>query len=111
MPGFNPLRNTIFETPMLFAEAPVINRNITAVKEKYKRAAAPVLKVSAVIITYNEEQIIRKTLSQLHWCDEIIIVDSYSTDNTISICKEFGCKIYSRHFDGYGSQKQFAVSR
>jgi len=69
------------------------------------------LKVSAVIITYNEEKIIRKTLSQLYWCDEIVVVDSYSTDNTVAICREFGCDVYSRTFDGYGSQKQFAISR
>jgi glycosyltransferase involved in cell wall biosynthesis len=69
------------------------------------------LKITAVIITYNEEKIIRKTLSQLYWCDEIVIVDSYSTDNTVAICREFGCDVYSRTFDGYGSQKQFAIAR
>jgi glycosyltransferase involved in cell wall biosynthesis len=68
-------------------------------------------KVSAVLIAFNEEKIIRKTLSQLYWCDEIIVVDSYSTDNTVSICREFGCKIYFREFNGYGAQKRYAVSR
>lgn len=69
------------------------------------------LKVTAVIITYNEEKIIRKTLSKLAWCDEIVIVDSYSTDNTVAICREHGCDVYSRTFDGYGTQKQFAIAR
>jgi glycosyltransferase involved in cell wall biosynthesis len=69
------------------------------------------LKISAVIITWNEEKIIRKTLSRLSWCDEIIIVDSHSTDKTVAICKEFGCDVYTRTFDGYGSQKQFAIAR
>jgi glycosyltransferase involved in cell wall biosynthesis len=69
------------------------------------------VKVSAVIITFNEEKIIRKTLSKLYWCDEIIIVDSHSTDNTVSICQEFGCKVFLRSFDGYGAQKRFAVSK
>lgn len=69
------------------------------------------LPVSAVIITYNEAHNIRRTLSQLLWCQEIIVVDSYSTDATIEICKEFGCTVYQRAFDGYGSQKRFAVSR
>lgn len=68
-------------------------------------------RVSAVIITYNEELKIRKTLSQLDWCDEIVIVDSHSTDKTVAICKEFGCKVYSRVFDGFGSQKRFAVAK
>ena len=69
------------------------------------------LKVSAVIITFNEERNIEETLSKLCWCNEIVIVDSYSTDNTVDICRQYGCKIFSRHFDGYGAQKQFAVSK
>lgn len=92
---------------MSFSGAPAI----FAVNRQREATALPALKVSAVIITYNEEQIIEKTLSQLHWCDEIIVVDSYSTDNTIRICEAYGCKIFSRHFDGYGPQKQFAISR
>lgn len=68
-------------------------------------------KVSAVIITYNEEQNIRRTLSRLHWCDEIVILDSYSSDKTVDICREFGCKIFYRSFDGYGTQKTEAVAR
>ena len=68
-------------------------------------------KVSAVIITYNEARNIRRTLSQLYWCDEIVIVDSFSTDNTLDICKEFGCKIFFNAFEGYGVQKILAVSK
>lgn len=67
-------------------------------------------KVSAVIITYNEENNIRRTLRQLHWCDEIIVVDSHSTDGTVAICREFNATVYFREFDGYGLQKRFAVS-
>lgn len=91
---------------MMIAEAPAIHRTLFPVPKTH----VPGLKVSAVIITYNEEHIIRKTLSKLFWCDEIIIVDSYSTDNTVAICKQLGCTVYSRQFDGYGSQKRFAVS-
>lgn len=92
---------------MMFAEAPVKSRKITHVRQTAQQG----LRVSAVIITYNEERIIQKTLDKLHWCDEIVIVDSHSTDNTVSICRQYGCQVYFRHFDGYGSQKQFAVSK
>lgn len=74
-------------------------------------AAPTAFKVSAVIITYNEARNIEETLSKLYWCNEIVIVDSYSTDNTVDICRQYGCKIFFRHFDGYGPQKQFAVSK
>ncbi|QEC44426.1 glycosyltransferase family 2 protein [Pseudobacter ginsenosidimutans] len=67
--------------------------------------------VSAVIITYNEEANIRRTLQKLHWCDEIVIVDSYSTDKTVAICREFNCTIFFKEFEGYGVQKRFAVSK
>lgn len=66
--------------------------------------------LSTVIITCNEEHNLGRSLPKLTWCDEIIVVDSGSTDNTISICEKFGCKIYHRKFDGYGKQKQYAVS-
>ena len=68
------------------------------------------LPVSAVIITHNESRNLRRTLSRLYWCDEILSLDSHSTDDTIAICQEFGCKVFFRAFDGYGTQKRFAVA-
>jgi glycosyltransferase involved in cell wall biosynthesis len=68
-------------------------------------------KVSAVIITYNEEAIISKTLSRLDWCDEIVIIDSGSTDKTLTMCQEYGCSIFSRAFNGFGEQKTFGISK
>ncbi|HEY6898993.1 MAG TPA: glycosyltransferase family 2 protein [Puia sp.] len=68
------------------------------------------LPVSAVIITHNESRNIRRTLSRLQWCDEILILDSFSTDDTVTICRELGCQVYFRTFDGYGTQKRHAVS-
>lgn len=70
-----------------------------------------VVKVSAVIITYNEAKNIRRTLAQLDWCDEIVVVDSFSTDDTVAICREFNCTIYLKKFEGQGTQRQYAVSR
>jgi glycosyltransferase involved in cell wall biosynthesis len=68
-------------------------------------------KISAVIITKNEETSIGRTLSSLDFCDEIVAVDSGSTDATVSICEHHGCRLFSRPFDGYGPQKRFAVSQ
>jgi glycosyltransferase involved in cell wall biosynthesis len=69
------------------------------------------VKLSAVIITFNEERRIAATLAALDFCDEIVIVDSGSTDATVSICRRFNCRIFTRAFVGYGAQKEFAVSK
>ncbi|WP_315817159.1 glycosyltransferase family 2 protein [Paraflavitalea speifideaquila] len=96
---------------MSYAQLSPVAGTIPGAVVQFKPVLPTELKISAVIITYNEEKIIRKTLQKLSWCDEIVIVDSYSTDNTVAICQEFGCDVYSRTFDGYGSQKQYAIAR
>jgi len=68
--------------------------------------------ISAVIITKNEEDKIRLCLDSLKsFAAEIVVVDSGSTDHTAGISSEFGCRVFHREFDGYGSQKQFAVDQ
>lgn len=68
--------------------------------------------LSVAIITYNEERIIEKTLSAIHnWVDEIVVVDSFSTDNTINILEMFSIKFYQEKWQGYAKQKNLAISR
>ena len=67
--------------------------------------------ISAALITFNEENNIAHTLEKLTWCDEIVVVDSNSTDKTKEICTSFGAKVYSKEFNGYGEQKQFLVEK
>jgi glycosyltransferase involved in cell wall biosynthesis len=67
--------------------------------------------VSAVIITYNEAKNLARTISQLTWCDEIVVVDSFSTDGTDRMARELGCKVIQRAFESYGEQKSFAISK
>jgi glycosyltransferase involved in cell wall biosynthesis len=68
------------------------------------------VKLSACIICRNEESNIHRCLTSLTFCDEIVIVDSGSTDKTISICKEFTDKIFFQDWLGYGKQRQKAQS-
>jgi glycosyltransferase involved in cell wall biosynthesis len=68
-------------------------------------------KISVFIITFNEEKIIGKCLEKLSSFDEIIVVDSGSTDNTVAICESFGAKVIYRKFDNFGLQKQFALNQ
>ena len=68
------------------------------------------IKISCVIITYNEEENLSDCLNSINWCDEIIIVDSGSSDKTVEIAEKFGAKVFKKDFAGYGEQKQYAVS-
>ena len=68
--------------------------------------------ISAVIITYNEERIIARSIDSLKSVvDEVIIVDSFSTDRTIEICKEKGAVVFQNKFEGYKTQKHFAATK
>jgi glycosyltransferase involved in cell wall biosynthesis len=66
--------------------------------------------LSVTIITKNEAANIRRCLESVRWVDEIIIVDSGSTDNTLAICREYTDKIFSTDWSGYGIQKNRALS-
>ena len=57
------------------------------------------LKLSVFIIAFNEERILEDCLKKLYWVDEIIVVDSGSTDNTVTICEKYNAKVYYRKFD------------
>ncbi len=62
-------------------------------------------KVSACVTTLNEERNIRRCLRSLAWCDEIIVVDSFSTDRTVEVSREFTDRVYTHEWLGYIGQK------
>jgi glycosyltransferase involved in cell wall biosynthesis len=64
--------------------------------------------LSACIITLNEADRIGRCLAALEFCDEIIVVDSHSTDGTLEIAARHGARVIERDWPGYRSQKQFA---
>lgn len=66
--------------------------------------------VSAVIITKNESANIERVCKSLQWCDEILVVDSGSSDDTVAKAEALGARVLVREFDGYGTQKAYAVS-
>lgn len=70
------------------------------------------VKLSVVIITYNEEKNIGRCLDSLKdVADEIIVVDSHSTDRTREICLEYGCRVVEKAFKGHIQQKNFALTQ
>ncbi|MDR1006007.1 MAG: glycosyltransferase family 2 protein [Bacteroidales bacterium] len=69
------------------------------------------MQLSAVIITFNEERNIERCLLSLQGiADEIIVVDSLSTDKTEAICRKFDVKFYKQEWLGYSAQKNYANS-
>lgn len=70
------------------------------------RVAAP---LSACIITLNEADRIEACLRSLAWCDEIVVVDSHSTDATRSTAAVHGARVVERDWPGHAAQKEFAI--
>ncbi len=67
--------------------------------------------ISCFIICFNEEASIRRCLESVKWCDEIVIVDSFSTDHTLEVCREYTSRIIQRPWPGYVEQKRFALTQ
>ena len=70
------------------------------------------MKLSVTIITLNEEDNIKRCLDSIkEIANEIIVVDSGSTDKTVEIAKKYGIKVYERKFDNYSNQKNYAAEK
>jgi len=68
-------------------------------------------RVSVIVITRNEERNIRDCLSSARWADEVIVVDSGSSDGTVAAAREFSDKVFERPWEGFGASKNFALSQ
>ena len=68
-------------------------------------------KISVTIITHNEEENIEDCLKSVRWADEIVVVDSYSTDKTVEICKKYKVKTVKNKWLGYSNQKNLAIDK
>ena len=67
--------------------------------------------LSVVTISCNEERNIADCLGSVRWADELIVVDSGSTDRTVALARKFTRKIYSREWKGYGAARNYALSK
>ncbi|MFN3396764.1 MAG: glycosyltransferase family 2 protein, partial [Thermodesulfovibrionales bacterium] len=66
--------------------------------------------VSVVIVTKNEERNIRDALESVKDFEDIVVVDSFSKDRTIEICREYTKRVFQQEWEGYARQKQSAVN-
>ena len=71
----------------------------------------PPVPVSATVITLNEARNIRECLASLTWANEIIVVDSGSTDGTPDLARAAGATVVTRDWPGYAAQKDYAASQ
>lgn len=76
---------------------------MSPVTMKYK------LPISIAIITKNEERNLLACLQSVAFAEQVVVVDSGSTDDTIKIATNFGCDVYVESWRGFGPQKQFAI--
>jgi glycosyltransferase involved in cell wall biosynthesis len=67
--------------------------------------------LSVAIVTFNEEENLARTLASVSWADEILIVDSGSTDRTLEIARSFNATVLERPWPGFAEQKNFALAQ
>lgn len=67
------------------------------------------MKVSVLLLTYNEAANLPPCLGALSWCDDIVVVDSGSTDGTTEIAARFGARVLTRPFDDFAAQRNFGL--
>lgn len=65
---------------------------------------------SVLILTLNEEQNLPNCLASLGWCDDIVVLDSFSTDKTIEIAEAAGARVIQRRFDNYAAQRNYGLN-
>lgn len=64
---------------------------------------------SVLILTYNEAANILPCLESISWCDDIVVLDSFSDDQTVDTCAKAGARVFQRKFDGFAGQRNHAL--
>jgi glycosyltransferase involved in cell wall biosynthesis len=65
--------------------------------------------LSVFVTTYNNSRTIGACLESVRWADEVLVLDSFSNDDTVEIARSLGCRVLQHEFLGYGRQKQLAL--
>src|SRR5471032_2996377 len=67
--------------------------------------------LSVAIVTLNEEAALVRTLASVAWAEEIVVVDSGSTDRTVEIARSYGARVIEREWPGFAAQKNIAIEQ
>lgn len=76
---------------------------------RVEQAAAGENFISVLVLTLNEEQNIGPCLASVSWADDILIVDSFSSDSTVEIARSMGARVVQRRFDTFADQRNFGI--
>jgi glycosyltransferase involved in cell wall biosynthesis len=66
---------------------------------------------SVLILTRNEEQNLPDCLASVKWCDDIVVLDSLSTDRTVAVARSAGARVVERSFDDFATQRNYALDK
>ena len=67
------------------------------------------VKVSVLVLTYNEEDNLPRCLASVSWADEVLVIDSFSTDRTVEVAREHGARVLQRPFDTFADQRNHGL--
>ena len=65
--------------------------------------------ISVVILTFNEARNLPRCLASIPWCDDVLVLDSGSTDDTAAIARAAGARVMTRSFDSFAGQRNYAM--
>jgi glycosyltransferase involved in cell wall biosynthesis len=68
-------------------------------------------KISVALITKNEAETVGRCLKSLEWADEIVVLDGYSTDKTVEICREYTDKIFQKKFESFPAEREYILKK
>ena len=68
------------------------------------------MSISVLVLTLNEEVNIRGCLESVSWCDDVVVLDSFSDDSTVDVARELGVRVVQRKFDNYANQRNYGLN-
>lgn len=67
------------------------------------------MSISVLLLAHNEEKNLARCLGSVRWCDDLVVIDDFSTDRTVQVASSFGARVVQRAFDGFASQRNFGL--
>ena len=69
------------------------------------------MSMSILILTLNEEANLPACLAAVAWADDVVVLDSFSQDQTVAVAERLGARVYPRAFDDFASQRNYALDQ